>query len=134
MSLSIEESRVLTADGSIAGVLYLSMLAQDGSSSSSKDCLKPCLEALLQASAEPVGESSVLMSLYYSENVPGPLVASRGQKTHTVDRSLDLTAQLGLAEIADTAVLEATACYEYLTGEKELFPQEEQIGDDEDHT
>ena len=108
----------------------MSTLGNSDSSATAKECLEPCLNALLQASSEPLKEEDVLMSVYYSQPAEASLVVAKEGKTHTIPRSADLTTLHGLAEIGDTAVEEATACYAYLTGESELFVQAEEEQDD----
>lgn len=70
------------------------------------------------------------MSAFYSQAAEAPLVVAKEGKTQTFPRSADLTTLFGLAEIGDTAVWEATACYAYLTGENELFVQAEEESED----
>ncbi|KAK9897729.1 FAD/NAD(P)-binding domain-containing protein [Cystobasidium minutum MCA 4210] len=111
-------------------VLYMCTVARPGSSATAKECLEPCLKALLQASTEPLKEEDIIMSAFYSQAAEAPLVVAKEGKTQTFPRSADLTTLFGLAEIGDTAVWEATACYAYLTGENELFVQAEEESED----
>lgn len=97
-----------------------------------EECLQPSLEAVMQASSEAITVENIVMSAYYTEKIPRPLVALRKGTSHSVAHSADLTAQIGLAESCDTAVDEAIACYTYVTGDKDLFVQAEETDDIED--
>jgi hypothetical protein len=114
----------------IIDVIYLSTLADQNSSLRAKDCLQPCLEALMQASSEQVTADDVIMSVYYSDKAPNPLTVSRHGLSHQISQAADLTAQIGLAELCDTAVEEATTCYKHVTGHSDLFVPTEDEGED----
>lgn len=111
-------------------VLYLTSMAREHLTLTAKDYLQPCLEALMQASSEPVSNDDVIMSAYYTDPLPLPLVVSRSGTSHSISRPADITAQAGVAEFCDTAVDEAHACYTYATGDSDLFIQAEQETDD----
>lgn len=115
---------------SLLDVLYMSTLASSEAPLTAHECLQPCLNALRQASTKPVKEEDIIMSAYYSQPAEGSLVITKGGSIHRFPRPADLTAQLGIAEIGDTAVEEATACYAHLTGESELFVQAEEESED----
>lgn len=108
----------------------MSTLASSEAPLTAQECLQPCLMALQQASTEPVNEEDIIMSVYYSQPSEGSLVVAKGGSIQRFPRPTDLTAQLGIAEIGDTAVEEATACYAHLTGESELFVQAEEESED----
>lgn len=111
-------------------VLHLSCLADKQTALTPKEVLQPCLDALMRASSAPVSSDDIILSAYYVDEVEGPLVISRSGTPDSISRPADITAQAGLAELCDTAVDEATACYTHITGERDLFVQAEEENDD----
>jgi hypothetical protein len=102
-------------------------------SETAKESLQPALRALMHASdGGDISESDVIMAAYYSEDAEEPLVAYKRGEHFLTPQSEDLTTLIGVAEVCDTAVSEATACYLSITGEDELFVQAEQEPEDQD--
>lgn len=111
-------------------VLYSSCIAERQGSANPRESLQPCVEALMQASSEPVSSEDMIMSAYYTDEILRPLVISKSGKPHLIPSFRDASTQAGLAELCDTAVEEATACFTYATGDSELFVQTEDDNDD----
>jgi hypothetical protein len=84
----------------------------------------------MQASSAPCTLDDIIVSAYYTDNITGPLLTLRSGTTYSSALVADVTAQAGIAEICDTAVEEASACYAYATGESDLFVQREEETDD----
>jgi len=90
---------------------------------------------LLTAIALKLTLISRLGILYMSSLSSGEKNAKDTSATPTSvvsSQSEDLTTLVGVAEVCDTSVTEATACYVSITGEEELFVQAEQEQEDQD--
>lgn len=86
--------------------------------------------ALMQASSEACSADDILVSAFYTDKTARPLMTSRGGSSHSSALVPDVTAQAGIAEVCDTAVQEASACYTYITGTSDLFEQREEETDE----
>lgn len=104
----------------------------ESQTTSARGLLEPCLHALLRTDGETLTEETQQLAVYYSERQSSKVTLDR-QGEQTIVQLSDSSA-LSLAEICDSAVKDAFALFEKITGEQELFAANEDDnagGDDE---